>query len=290
MQPARHLAAGLELALRALPLLDREFVVTSVEGDGAGQRQGFHVVGVKLQGACDQLLGLAVELAPLGHAQRVGIVGIALRILRPQVQHPLVGRQRLRVALEHAVRAPEHGPALGVVGLGLETIGQALGHRFDLRHADLLLSGLDRRSHARRQRQAFAIAKPGIAHSGEQQHESCQPEQQPSRGLGRSVSRRAARLQHRGQQFGLDPVPGLTRGRAGQAARADQFVELGQLRLEFFGARHRGASSSGVSGSNAEAAIRWRRRNTTSKLPSAPAISSAGPTHNNAVLALNGGR
>ncbi len=114
------------------PQAHGSLVVATVEGRSSSQGQRLGIVGIELEGTLDESRRLALELAALGHRQRVGVVGEQVRIVGTRAQRLPEGIDGLRVLAEHDLRAGEHQPAVTIVGPGLQTFGELVDHRRDL--------------------------------------------------------------------------------------------------------------------------------------------------------------
>jgi hypothetical protein len=125
--------------------------VAAIVGGGAGEGERLDVVRLEAQRALDQRLGLGVVDAALGRGDGVGVIGEEVGVVRHQLDGAAVRRKRVAEAAEDGVRARQHGPAFGVVGLLLHPLGELIDHRRDLLHrARAAGAGRDRCGHGRR--------------------------------------------------------------------------------------------------------------------------------------------
>ena len=225
----RQLAVGIELH-HLFPVANRAREVLAVEGDRACQRQRLEVVRFDGQCLVDQAAGLALQIAPIGHGQCIGIVRQQYRVVAAQRDGLLQGRRGLLVAAEHGIGPTEHGPAIDVVGLVLQPRGQVLDHRLDLRCRDRW-RGTGRRggacSHGCVQR--LRRAKPQVASDRDREDERPQTEQQGLgiRGCGSGGWRR--RIDHGVGDATLERLARFVVRRVAEHARLLQRRELLKL-------------------------------------------------------------
>ena len=104
----------------------------------AAEGEGLDVGGVEGERLFDELFGLADERLALCRAQRIGPVGIDLRVLGGARGKPLIDGCSFVEATQKAIGAPQHHPALEVVRFALELLGERLHHLFDLLRGDLV--------------------------------------------------------------------------------------------------------------------------------------------------------
>ena len=90
------------------------------------------MVRIDRQCALDHPARFAFQVLPVADGQRIGIVGQQRGVLGPQLDGLLEGGQRLGVTAQHGIRAPEHGPAVGIGGLLLQPRRQLVEHGVDL--------------------------------------------------------------------------------------------------------------------------------------------------------------
>ena len=262
-------------------MLQRQRVVLAVERRESGQRQRLLVVGVGFQRTRQQPARLAFEVAAAAGRQGVGVVGEQCRIVGLERQRLLEGRARLLVATEHRVGTAEHRPALDVVGLLLQSRRQFFDHGVDLGGRDLRCVGARR---VRRGVEGERCTDPSVACEHDDADET-----------GQRGDRRRRQLR-RSRRVGGVAIHTLTPQRARQQTERQQRHQRGDQHERRHGRatgspRSSPASrSSPSSGSKRSGCRRARRRSTSTSTARPPASSTAGPTHNTAVVPFSGGR
>jgi len=108
--------------------------VAPVEGGGACEEQRLHVVGVDGERAQDYFFRLSLQRPPLRHRESVRVVREELGVARHARSGLGVGFAGLAEAPQHRVRASQHHPALGILGVVLHARGQAHDRGLELRH------------------------------------------------------------------------------------------------------------------------------------------------------------
>src|SRR6185369_14207319 len=91
------------------------------------------VFRIGFQSAIDDLRWLTFEAPASGHARDKRILSQKIGILRVQLGGFCISVHRFAVLFHRAVRTGEHGPALRVVGIRLETLREFRDVFFDLR-------------------------------------------------------------------------------------------------------------------------------------------------------------
>ena len=303
---------------------DRAGKILAIESRGAGQRQGLQVVRVELERLFDQARRFTLEAAAIRRRQRIGVVGHQHGVVGAQAQGMFERRHRFVMSAEYRIRAPEHGPAVGVVGLVLQARGQGFEHGFDLLARDRVAAFAGGRlSRSRLGAERLGRAQPGIARAGDQQHERGQGSEHAFAGVGGWRGRGRRAHHHIDQAFFQHPARfavghvgqgttgmqgrklldlpaqcgkgGVRRGRrAGARAppqRARQQGQRQQRQQRADGQKRDHVSFQPLSAdSNFSGARRARRRSTTISAVRPATSSTAGPSQSSTVVAFSGGR
>ncbi len=137
---------GLDLKQQSPPVIGHSREILPFARCGTGSEQGLRVIGVDLQRTGEQLVRLAVKPAAVGLGQRVGVVGEQGGFAIEGGADAGERLGRFGEAPECLVGASEHDPALGIVGIGLEPVDQALQQTVDFlrTHARLRVHRIER--------------------------------------------------------------------------------------------------------------------------------------------------
>ena len=269
-EPARfgdarlHLAAeravGRLALCELLPVLHRQRIVAPIECRGAGERERLGLDRIDRERAINELERLALQVALVRHCERVGEVGEQVRVARAQRRCLAIRGDGIGMLAERDIRAAEHQPAFGIVGLALHPLGELVDHRHDLLGRRRLRSSARRRLRsAGYQRQMRRRADADVAEAGDGEDEYRERHRERCR-------------------------------RSPQRAREPCDADHAEHHSEQHEPGHGVVPSSAASGSKRSSPMRWRRRSTTINAATPPTSNTPGPNHNSQVVDFTGGR
>jgi hypothetical protein len=120
------LGVGRHQLLQPAPVLEGAVPVAGLQGRSPGQRQGIQVVGLDAQGTRQQILGLAAQIALLGHGHGIGVFNQQVGVVRPQLAGLGVGPHGLGGTPCGQLGTRQQHPAIGIATSAFQALGQRL--------------------------------------------------------------------------------------------------------------------------------------------------------------------
>ncbi len=205
------------------PAAEREIGIATLHGCERAQPEGLRVRRLQYQGTLQALGGGAEEVLSVPQSLGLGQIGEQSRTVAEKAVGCGEGVGGLRVTFQHHVGACQQQPALAVVGLGLEALGERRHHLPDVRIA----AGRD----GRRNVDGVGAAEMLIKQHARQRQSDAHADGQPDAGSARPGRRRGRRPRLAvGEQLASQLVSGLGEIGLGEGADAALLLERGDAR------------------------------------------------------------